>query len=34
VAWGYNSAATLRAMDPDHLLHTPSELLLLGGGAE
>ena len=33
VAWGYNSAATLRALDPDHLLHTPSELLLLGGGA-
>lgn len=33
VAWGYNSASTLGAMDPDHLIHTPSELLLLGGGA-
>lgn len=33
VAWGYNSATTLRAMDPDHLIHSPSELLQLGGRA-
>lgn len=31
VAWGYNSATTLRSLDPDHLLHSPAELLQLGG---
>ena len=32
VTWGYNSKAALEAMSPDHLLHKPAELLLLGGG--
>ncbi len=30
VTWGYNSAAALAAMDPDHLLNTPDELLKVG----
>ena len=31
VTWGYNSKTALEALSPDHLLHTPSQLLLLGG---
>jgi phosphoglycolate phosphatase len=33
VTWGYNSKEALEALSPDHLLHSPSQLLLLGGGA-
>jgi phosphoglycolate phosphatase len=31
VTWGYNTAEALRASAPDHLVHSPPELLLLGG---